>query len=251
MKRINFSKIKREEQFARKRYEAFGERVFFDALKEQAKDYNNFNPYLMESAYLRFYESVFVDSAKRGLRIAREINKKELLSEAFFLATWRGWIAQYVAESVVMQSLIKNVNDRTLEMIATALGIAIEQGLDTERITDSIVDFVASRSRAKGIAVTETTRATSEGKKQSALTWSQETGAELWKLWVHSGNPNEPRFNHIDLQDRPIREGELFDNGLDKPGDPNGDPAETVRCGCTIVYVSGDYVERFYPDLLN
>lgn len=232
-----------------RKYERFGENVFFQALREQAENYQDFQPQIMIDAYKRFYERVFVDAAERGLRIVRQTNKKDFIPSTFFLTTWRNWIGDFIENDVVMRGLITNVNERTLKEIGKALGEGLELGLTTGELQRSIVEFVGNKSRAKGIAMTEATRANAEGKLRSADIWQAETGEELWKLWVHSGNPNEPRLNHIALQDKPIRKTELFNNGLDKPGDPNGSASETVRCQCTIVYVSKDYVDRFYPNI--
>jgi hypothetical protein len=251
MKRINFQKFKIEERKAMKNYVSFGESVFLKALKEQAENYQNFIPEIMEEAYLRFYERVFVDSAKRGLKYVRVINQKAFIDDAFFLTSWRAWIRDYVFNDIVIRKLITQVNDRTLKEIAKALSEGIELGLTGGQLTDSIINFVGKRSRARGIAITEATRANAIGKERSADDWQKETGSELWKLWIHSGNPREPRNNHIQLQNKPIPKDQLFDNGLDKPGDANGSASETVNCRCTIVYVSRDYVSEYFPSFIN
>ncbi len=250
MRRINFQKFKREERKLMRSYEAFGERVFLRALREQAENYQDFNPDIMQEAYIQFYERVFVNSARQGLKYVRFINQKNLIPESFFLTSWRAWIRDYVMQSIVLQELIQDVNSRTLKEIAKALSLGIEQGLDFEKLSKSIVKFVASRSRAKGIAVTEATRANALGKERSAEDWERETGEELWKIWIHSGNPREPRLNHISIAEKPIPKSELFPNGLTRPGDPSGPASETVRCQCTIIFVSRDYVARYYPTFL-
>jgi hypothetical protein len=250
MKRINFQKFKIEERKAMAKYVAFGDQVFLKALKEQAENYQNFIPEIMEEAYLRFYERVFVDSAKRGLKYVRVINQKAFIDDAFFLTSWRAWIRDYVFNDIVIRKLITQVNDRTLKEIAKALSEGIELGLTGGQLTDSIINFVGKKSRARGIAITEATRANAIGKERSADDWQKETGSELWKLWIHSGNPREPRNNHIQLQNKPIPKDQLFDNGLDKPGDANGSASETVNCRCTIVYISRDYVSEYFPSFL-
>lgn len=247
MKRINFQKFKRDQRKVTKKYVAFGERIFLNALKEQAENYQDFRPEIMEDAYLKFYETVFVDSAKRGLKIVRDTNKKAMIDDAFFLTSWQAWIRDFVRNDIIMRELITNVNARTLREIATALSEGIRLGLPFSELSNSIVKYVASQSRARGIAVTEATRANAEGKKRSSDDWEKETGLQLWKLWIHSGNPREPRNNHISLENRPVRKELLFENGLDKPGDPNGPASETVRCQCSIVYISQDYVEEYFP----
>jgi hypothetical protein len=250
MKRINFQKLRREDAKLSKSYQDFGEKIFLSALRKQALEYQNFKPEIMEEAYLRFYERVFVNSARLGLRSIRETNQKSLIPEYFFLTSWKAWIRDYVMNDIVMRELITKVNERTLKEIAIALADGIERGITETDLVKSIVNYVGSRSRAKGIAVTEATRATALGKKKSSEDWEFETGQELWKLWVHSKNPREPRNNHIDLQNKPIPKDQPFENGLDIPGDPTGPPSETVRCGCTVVYISKDYVKEYFPQFV-
>lgn len=250
MQRLNLPKVKREERILTKAYTAFGERVFQKALEEQAENYTQFNPQIMEDAYLRFYERVFVDAARRGLKTVRLTNQKNLIPESFFLTSWRAWIRDYVQNDIVIQALIRNVNERTLKEIAAALAQGIQDGVQLDRMASWIKKLVGSKSRALGIAITESTRANALGKERSAEDWQRETGQELWKLWVHSGNRREPRNNHIALQNQPIKKEDLFANGLIRPGDPAGPPSETVRCQCTLVFISRDYVARYYPKFL-
>lgn len=251
MQRLNLSKVKREERTLTKAYTAFGERVFQKALEEQAENYTQFNPQIMEDAYLRFYERVFVDAARRGLKTVRLTNQKNLIPESFFLASWRAWIRDYVLNDIVMQALITAVNERTLKEIALALSEGIQNGVQLDRMASWIKKLVGSKSRALGIAITESTRANALGKERSAEDWQRETGQELWKLWVHSQNRREPRLNHIALQNKPIPKENPFENGLIRPGDPSGPASETVRCQCTLVFISRDYVSRYYPKFLS
>lgn len=233
-----------------KAYTAFGEKVFQKALEEQAENYTKFNPQIMEEAYLRFYERVFVDAARRGLKTVRLTNQKNLIPESFFLTSWRAWIRDYVQNDIVIQALIRNVNERTLKEIATALAQGIQDGVQLDRMASWIKKLVGSKSRALGIAITESTRANALGKERSAEDWQRETGQELWRLWLHSGNPREPRNNHIALQNIPVPKDQPFSNGLMRPGDPSGPPNETIRCQCTLVFISRDYVQRYYPKFL-
>lgn len=251
MKKLNISRFRKEERLKLKEYTNYGSKLFLKALKDQAKDYQNFDESIMQQAYFTFYERVFMDVAKRNYNLIRVTNQKDFVPDSFFLSTFRNWIGQWIENDVVMRGLIKNVNDRTRAEIGKAIGLGLEAGLTTSEIASSVVTFVGNPARALGIAMTEATRASAEGKKRSADQWARETGTELWKIWIHSNNPSEPRQSHIDIQNKPIKESELFPLvNLDKPGDPNGDPSETVRCGCTIVYVSRDYVARYHPSAL-
>lgn len=250
MKRLNLTKVKREERMLTKAYVAYGERIFLKALREHGENYLLFQPQIMQDAYLKFYERVFINAAKNGLRTVQVTNQKAFIPSSFFLSSWRAWIRDYVQNDVVMQNLITAVNERTLKEIAIALAQGIEDGVSFGKMANYIKKYVGSKSRALGIAITESTRANALGKERSAEDWQRETGTELWKLWIHSGNPREPRNNHIALQNQPIRKEEPFANGLIRPGDPSGPASETVRCQCTLVFISREYVERYYPKFI-
>jgi hypothetical protein len=109
--------------------------------------------------------------------------------------------------------------------------------------------------RARAIARTESTRANNVGKEKSAQDWANETGATLFKLWVH-GSSREPRIEHLLAQGKPVRKdlSFTFSDGkggtvqMDKPGDIQGGAYNTVNCGCTIVFISERYARRNYPE---
>jgi hypothetical protein len=89
---------------------------------------------------------------------------------------------------------------------------------------------------------------------KSAIDWANQTGTQLWKIWIHGG-AKEPRIQHIQAQNKPIRFDQPFvfnSNGvevlMDKPGDLNGGPAQTINCSCVVIYVSERYARRNFPD---
>lgn len=208
-----------------------------------------FDPILMQNAYINFYQYVFVDSAKREFDRIRRMNRKEFIPDGFFLSTWKEWIGQWVINN--LGTMITNVNENTLGKIQLVLAKATEEGLNPFETEKYIREFVGSKARALGIARTEGTRANSMGKERSASDWANETGTELWKLWVHGGS-REPRPEHIVLGTRPpIPKYHKFQPvNLEYPGDPSGTPEQTINCSCTVVYVSTDYVRRYYPELV-
>ena len=247
MRRLPISRIRTENLRALKRYERLGKRIFLNALREQAKE---FDPNIMVRAYVEFYENAFVDAAKREFNMIRVINRKDFIPDGFFLATWRAFIGDHVRKN--MKTLIDRVNDNTFLKIEDALAKSIELGLNPFETAKYVSEIIGDPARALGIARTESTRANSMGKERSARDWAAETGTELWKLWVHGGS-REPREDHVQQgREDPIRSDQKFPlgGGMDAPGDFAGGPEQTINCSCTVVYVSEDYIRRYYPQLI-
>ena len=254
MRLINYSKVRRSAATDLKKYERLGVKMFTDALKLQAKP--NPSPLPMQEAYVKFYQTVFVDSAKKEFdRIRQDNREKAYVPDDFFLNTWKEWIREWVLQN--LGGLITDVNDNTLKQIQQTLGEGIEQGLNPFQLEKLLFEQIPNINRARAIARTESTRAYNEGKKRSATDWANQTGTKLWKIWIHGG-AKEPRFQHIQAQDKPIRADQPFvfsNNGvqvfMDKPGDINGGAAQTINCSCVVVYVSEAYARRNFPDTFN
>jgi hypothetical protein len=252
MRKLNYSKIRRSAQADLRKYERLGVKIFTEALKLQAVP--NPSPLPMQKAYVDFYQAVFVDSAKKEFnRIRQDNREKAFVPDEFFLNTWREWIKDWTLQN--LGTLITAVNDNTREKIQAVLGEGVEQGLNPFQIERLLLDQIPDPKRARAIARTESTRAFNEGKKKSAEDWSNQTGTNLWKLWIHGG-AREPRIQHIQAQDKPIPANSFFEFTspkigvvqMDKPGDIKGGAAQTVNCSCVVVYISESYARRNFPD---
>jgi hypothetical protein len=207
----------------------------------------------MQEAYIKFYQTVFVESAKQEFnRIRQDNREKAYVPDDFFLNTWKEWIKDWVNAN--LGTLITGVNQNTLEQIQKILGEGIEQGLNPFQLEKLLLEQIPNIARARAIARTESTRAYNEGKKRSAQDWASQTGTVLWKLWIHGGS-REPRFQHILAQDKPIRADDTFvfttkgvEVRMDKPGDIKGGAAQTINCSCVVVYISEAYARRNFPN---
>jgi hypothetical protein len=254
MKLINYSKVRRSAATDLKKYERLGIKLFTAALKLQAKP--NPSPLPMQEAYIKFYQTVFVESAKQEFnRIRQDNREKAYVPDDFFLNTWKEWIKDWVNAN--LGTLITGVNQNTLEQIQKILGEGIEQGLNPFQLEKLLLEQIPNIARARAIARTESTRAYNEGKKRSAQDWASQTGTTLWKLWIHGG-AKEPRFQHIQAQDKPIRADQPFvfttkgvEVFMDKPGDQKGGAAQTINCSCVVVYISEAYARRNFPNTFN
>jgi hypothetical protein len=250
MKTLNYSRIRRSAQADLKRYERLGVKIFTEALKEQAKPVVPLMP--MQEAYIKFYQAVFIDSAtKEYNRIRQDNRQKALFPNDFFVSTWLEFIKNWVIQN--LGQLIFDVTDTSQKKVNEIVAQGIADGLTPRQIEERLLREIPDIKRARAIARTEATRAYNEGKKQSAIQWSNQTGTPLWKLWIHGG-AKEPRIQHILAQDKPIRFDQPFvfnSNGvqvlMDKPGDLNGGPAQTINCSCVVVYISESYARRNFP----
>jgi hypothetical protein len=252
MRLINYSKVRRSAQADLKRYERLGVKMFTEALKLQSKP--NPSPLPMQKAYIDFYTVVFVESATKEFnRIRQDNREKAFVPDDFFLNTWKEWIKDWVLQN--LSQLIFDVNTNTDNKIKQIIAEGLEAGLNPFQIERLLLEQIPDPKRARAIARTESTRAFNEGKKKSAQDWANQTGTNLWKIWIHGG-AKEPRFQHIQAQNKPIPANSFFEFTspkvgivqMDKPGDINGGAAQTVNCSCVVVYVSERYARRNFPD---
>jgi hypothetical protein len=251
MNKINYSKVRRSAQADLKKYERLGVKIFTEALKEQAKPVVPLLP--MQDAYVKFYQAVFVDSATKEFnRIRQDNREKKFLPDDFFLSTWLEFIKNWVI--VNLGQLIFDVTNTSQNQVNDIIAQGIEDGLTPRQIEELLIEKIPDIKRARAIARTEATRAYNEGKKRSAQDWANQTGTQLWKIWIHGG-AKEPRIQHIQAQNKPIRFDQpfvFFTNGvqvlMDKPGDLNGGAAQTINCSCVVVYVSESYARRYFKD---
>ena len=251
MRKINYSKVRRSAQADLKRYERLGVKIFTEALREQAKPVVPLLP--MQNAYIKFYQTVFVESATKEYNRIRQDNKqKALLPNDFFLNTWLEFIKNWVIQN--LGQLIFEVTDTSQKKVNEIVAQGIKDGLNPRQIEELLAEQIPDIKRARAIARTESTRAYNEGKKQSAIQWANETGSQLWKIWIHGG-AKEPRIQHIQAQNKPKRFDQTFvfntrgfEVLMDKPGDLNGGAEQTINCSCVVIYVSESYARRYFKD---
>lgn len=99
-------------------------------------------------------------------------------------------------------------------------------------LQDGLLSDDATSWRAGLIGCTAAKAAYNAGVHSAALG----SGTVQSKTWNHDGAPIEPRDWHIDMDGETVSVGEVFSNGLQYPGDPDGDPSETINCTCSVSY---------------
>ena len=66
--------------------------------------------------------------------------------------------------------------------------------------------------------------------------WAEYLGNKMEKVWIATPD-NRTRDSHAMLDGASVPLGDVFDNGLERPRDPNGTPAEICNCRCSLKYV--------------
>lgn len=88
-----------------------------------------------------------------------------------------------------------------------------------------------SYRQARRVAQTERNRVQSQGRNQ-AIHEAAEIGLEMKKQWI--ARLRNTRDLHLKTHLEIVNEGDKFSNGLEFPGDPNGEAKNVVNCFCLI-----------------
>lgn len=138
-------------------------------------------------------------------------------------------IAKYIKERA--KAMAKQVNDTTLDKLARTLAEGLDGGEGIADLTDRVNSVYEEYPtyRAETIARTEATAANNRGFIESY----QQSGVANAKEWIAS-NDGRTRDSHADADGEIVGLEESFSTGLDYPGDPSGDPSETVNCRCVL-----------------
>lgn len=101
----------------------------------------------------------------------------------------------------------------------------------------------ASITRATMIARTELVGAMNAGSLAATQIVSDVTGVEMSKVWMTAPGAQYPRHETYEgLDGQTVALTDAFDVGGEQlmyPGDPDGDPGETINCRCSLSYSDG------------
>jgi len=141
----------------------------------------------------------------------------------------RAWIAKHAAESI-NEILITNIEDVRRVILAST-----NEGLTVPQIGRRIKEFYIDRSPYKAMrtARTEVTQAAGFAQNESA----KQGGVMKFHSWL-SSRDDRVRDSHAMLDGEEQALNQPYSNGLMYPGDPGGDPAETIMCRCVERFTS-------------
>lgn len=134
--------------------------------------------------------------------------------------------------------LAEKVTSTTADAIRQALlepGVAAGEDVpDLAGRLTSVFDELSS-SRAEVIARTETVSGFNAASREAA----GGSGVVSGKRWLTAGD-DRVRESHAAMDGEEVGLDEPYSNGLMFPGDPEGDPDETIQCRCVEEYVLSD-----------
>ncbi len=133
------------------------------------------------------------------------------------------------------------VNETTGKDLRRTLTAGMEAGESMSKLKKRVADYYdlnAKDVRAPLIARTETTGAANFGTQEAY----KQSGVVEEKEWV-AVLDSRVRDSHSSLDGTVIPLDDTFSNGLEYPGDPNGDVAELANCRCTLVPVIKEVTE--------
>jgi HK97 family phage portal protein len=139
----------------------------------------------------------------------------------------KAWIIQHAADSVT------SILETNLEDVKAVILAGVEDQLTVTQLARKLREFYDDRNPYKAMRLARTEVAQSAGFAQHESATESGMTKHSWL----SSRDERTRDSHasIDGEEQPI--GEAYSNGLLFPGDPSGDPEDTIMCRC---------VERFY-----
>ena len=146
---------------------------------------------------------------------------------------------------------IKKINETTWERVRAELVAGVAAGESYSQLADRVKSkYNTSEERADSIAFTETNIAVNSGRNEAMIQARVER-----KGWQTSHLENT-RASHIaneklsnDQGGIPIKDA--WPNGLMFPGDPTGEPGETINCRCFGYAVIGKGISKYASPLLK
>jgi len=141
----------------------------------------------------------------------------------------RLWIERHGAEA------IGSIQATNLADVRSIILKGKEENLLMPQIGQKIRDFYDDRSlyKAMRVARTEVSAAAGFGQREAA----KQSGIVKIKRWV-SSRDDRVRDSHQMMDGEERQLDEAYSNGLMYPGDPSGDPSESIQCRCTEAYYS-------------
>ena len=192
-----------------------------------------------EAALLKIFKPHYTQTikifGKRILDAFKSFDGYQTKAEDVFAVEVEEWIRTTSAEQV------QHITQTTADKLRNIIELGFEDGLTGAQVASNIVDRTGgaiAKNRALTISRTETHMAASFGSQTAA----ESTGVPLKRVWISAAD-ERTRENHTDADSashsKPVKmDAEFPVVHLQYPGDPSGDPAETINCRCVVGYVS-------------
>lgn len=123
------------------------------------------------------------------------------------------------------------------KQITASITSSILQGKSIRKIADNLQERMETMNRASAIRTARTAFTSAQnGGRVDTYKAATLMGIDLQQEWLATLD-GRTRHSHRALDGERINVGETFSNGCRFPGDPEGAPAETYNCRCTLVAV--------------
>lgn len=178
-------------------------------------------------------QSLYVRAGVAKANQVYQVISKEPNRKGFgFNAEWTNKIKDYFALHL-MDKVVSKISATTQKLISQKIAQMIEEGQSIDWLAENVKRGSFTAWRARMIARTESNRAINYGAQVGA----EASGFETMKEWV-AVHDNRTRHSHYLLDGKKVRLDESFKDGLAFPGDPSGDPEETINCRCHLEYTA-------------
>lgn len=150
------------------------------------------------------------------------------------------WVRAFITDRA--NQLAGAVSDTTYASVQQALEEGVAQGASIEDLAKGVREVFdqASRERSKVIARTEVISASNGAAVESARSLGSDVVAG--KEWIAAVD-ERTREDHAAADGQVVPVDGTFDVGgepLAYPGDPVGDPANTISCRCAVAFVAAE-----------
>lgn len=177
---------------------------------------------ILEQSAPRFKAAVYPLALSTGSRAVRKAAAR--IGLAFDVL--EPGLLKYASEEAAF--LARVMGETTGRAVAKAVQDGLAGGETVNQLVkrlEQLPDF--SRTRARLVARTETTRAWNGAQRRALADFQRRTGRKVRKMWL-SARDARVRDEHADLDGQEKDVDEAFSNGLQQPGEPN--------CRCTLTY---------------
>lgn len=128
----------------------------------------------------------------------------------------------------------EEVNETTIEKLKNKLSAGILEGESIDELAKRVLEVYELRinSSSKTIARTEVLSSNNAG----TVFGYKQSGVVAKKEWL-STLDSRTRDSHSSMNGEVVLLNKNFSNGLEYPGDPNGDASDIINCRCTVIPV--------------
>lgn len=188
------------------------------------------------AAYKRVYRDVYTNTFHSQKQARTGIGD--------FLSEQLSWLERRAAR------LIADIAQSVMGYIRNVIMDGVNKGLSNKEIARQITEDIPdiSRNRAAVIARTETHSSATSAMDSTIQYQGIDIKTKTW--W--SVNDQRVRRSHADMHGEVVNYEDVFSNGLQFPGDPDGEPEEVINCRCVCLYntesESEELTEKYNPD---